>query len=980
LPPSKGPTKTPTRTERPTFPPSIDPTTLPPSKAPTKTPSQIPTHKPTIENPTFSPSPAPTWVPSPNPSITPSMATTMHFGLDKLWPNDLSLEGFDAFSGVRFKTKTQLYELKLHFTAMGVAFIILDFTRWECFAFEGDIEADNVEVQINIEVYSGSNITKKDNKDIAVGGFSLSSSGKLLNVTFSMEPMGPDWAWWAGVVTVSNFSFYCDDSSPPTVLPTQSNGAISSSSSPTLSPTAAPKLVGYIELRTAENSANDRSWTWLQESTAASLNNATGKDNDDIFLVDDIQIVEILNLVCWKSNNNTMENCTTVANEENHRRSTLEVEYRTVVLYSVILYLSDSSTRQLLADVEVLESEIAKSIESDAIAENVTVVSIVLESKTVIDVELVICPVYCKEWYTGCGTSCECEESLSQWIGMGFGCMTESSCPTPNRTSCSKYRECSSLPSNECQDEKVTHCIYAPDQEAPFCHENCKWENRSSTCEQIGKSCDDNLMICMDIEVSDTQMIYVLYPIIGCAVLVLCCILSWVTYKHSVSHRKIIAVMPSFIITTGGKTKTNAAVFQSQQTKREGEADFAQLEPIGTEILGWPDIIPPIMSEEYDSCPERLSGKNSSVRSIKPNFIMPRVPSAPLNRRAQTENLLTNINKCKSDGWSPDFVKFQLSMDDITEMDQKKIIGEGSFGFVVKGKYSGMVVAIKRFKAQWSIISEKEKADFRAEIFHGMELNHENIIRHYGYIEEPLSVVMEFCPYGSLNDYFSTVNVKLTPNEIWTDKMLKWTISAARGIAYLHSQGIIHRDIAARNLLLNKHLEIRVSDFGMARLLQIQDSDLDGSNQTITTVGPLKWMSPESLCNREYSFKTDIYSFGVTAWEIFTMCSEPYAELEPLQAAIEAVEKDRRPDLERITLQNVTLLELINLCWHKDPEKRPLMEKVILVVDKIIAQIQVGEYELTCGIKHVDLRDKVELSTLKTLQSRSSGTIYQTSI
>jgi len=674
--------------------------------------------------------------------------------------------------------------------------------------------------------------------------------------------------------------------------------------------------------------------------------------------------------VCWRSNGNKGENCTAVANEESRRRSTVEIEYRTMVLYSVTLYLSDSSTTQLLADADQLESEIARSIDSDAIAENVTVVSIVLTSKTSVDVEMVLCPVYCQNWFTGCGTGCFCEESLSRWIGMGNGCMTKSSCPTPDETFCSEHRDCSSLSSDECEDASVAHCIWAPHLEAPFCRDNCTWENQSHICEEIGKGCDENSMICMDIEENYIQIPYDFYPIIGCAVFVICYVVIWVSYKYRVSRRSLILTFPSSLSSlsnspTREKIQTYRVV-QSEVTKREGEKDFPGLPCVGTTISGEPDSWSPSLTENYDGCPIGLSKNKSGGGFFMPYHNATKIASAPLGSiRRASPKFSPRANRLPgNEGLSQGLPKFQLSVHEITEMDPKKIIGEGSFGVVVKGVYAGMVVAIKRFKTQWSMMSQKEKADFRAEIYNGIELNHENIIRHYGYIEEPLSVVMEFCSHGSLKDYFSTVNVELTSKESWTDKMLKWTNSAARGIDYLHSKGIVHRDIAARNLLLNKHLEIRVSDFGMARLLQIQDCDLYGSDQTISTVGPLKWMSPESLRDREYSFKTDVYSFGVTAWEIFTMCSEPYGELGPLKAALQAVENNRRPDLEKILYQNVLLLDLLTQCWHKNPEKRPLMEKVMLIIQKIIVETQPGENKPTYSAKPSNPMEELELISL----------------
>jgi len=450
-------------------------------------------------------------------------------------------------------------------------------------------------------------------------------------------------------------------------------------------------------------------------------------------------------------------------------------------------------------------------------------------------------------------------------------------------------------------------------------------------------------MICMDIEVNEIQMMWVVYASIGCAAFIICCLLSWVSCKHRASHRnKSLASRGSVSTlsnsTTRDRSETQRAVDWPELKKLGGKIDFPTLHFVLPEATSQSDKIFPMSSKEHE---ERLLENNSDGEPFISGFNITKQYSPSLGSNKSTHV----ISSGESEATSLRLTKFQLSVDDITGLDHKKVIGEGSFGLVVKGMYAEMDVAIKRFKTKWHMMSVKDKADFRAEINLGMELNHENIIRYYGYIEEPLSVVMEFCPHGSLNDYFSTVNVALASEESWIEKMLKWTNSAARGIDYLHSKDIVHRDIAARNLLLNKHLEIRVSDFGMARLLEIQDRDVDASNQTISTVGPLKWMSPESIQKREYSFKTDVFSFGVTAWEIFTMCSEPYGKLTDLQAGIQVVENNARPDLEKILFQNSTLLELISNCWHKDPAKRPLMDSVIWIIEEVIVIAQSGEHK-----------------------------------
>merc|ERR1719419_890495 len=223
----------------------------------------------------------------------------------------------------------------------------------------------------------------------------------------------------------------------------------------------------------------------------------------------------------------------------------------------------------------------------------------------------------------------------------------------------------------------------------------------------------------------------------------------------------------------------------------------------------------------------------------------------------------------------------------------------------------------------------------------GIALRHENIIRYYGYIEEPVCILMEFCPYGSLKDYFKSNDASWTEKKGWETQLLNWALSAGKGVTYLHSEGMVHRDIAARNLLLTKHLEIRVSDFGMSRILGPDNSDMnDQYGKTTTMVGPLKWMSPESIRLSKYSFKTDVYSFGIMLFEIFSLGLEPYENISPIQAALLAIEKGVRPDVKKMVYENTELVKLMNICWDSEAGNRPEMMKVIEQLDLITTQHQ----------------------------------------
>ena len=175
--------------------------------------------------------------------------------------------------------------------------------------------------------------------------------------------------------------------------------------------------------------------------------------------------------------------------------------------------------------------------------------------------------------------------------------------------------------------------------------------------------------------------------------------------------------------------------------------------------------------------------------------------------------------------------------------------------------------------------------------------NHPNIVKFIGITTspQPLSIILEFCNHGSLQNY---VYGRISPLSI--SQQENFCLDICKGMYHLHCEGIIHRDLAARNILLQgtqENLICKITDFGMSRkLLQInnqQDQDQVQATyqKTSTAKGPLKWMSPESLKEKKYSKYSDIWSFGIVLWEIMKG-KEPFEELNNVEAAIKVIENE----------------------------------------------------------------------------------------
>jgi len=159
----------------------------------------------------------------------------------------------------------------------------------------------------------------------------------------------------------------------------------------------------------------------------------------------------------------------------------------------------------------------------------------------------------------------------------------------------------------------------------------------------------------------------------------------------------------------------------------------------------------------------------------------------------------------------------------------------------------------------------------------------------------------------------------------------------ARGMKHLQHEKIVHRDLSARNILVTDAKNgwvSKVSDFGLSRFVP-EEND---KGKTESSVGPLKWMSPESLMYKTYSVKSDIWSYGVTVIEVLNMGNEPYNDLDAVQAASGVMYKNLKPTTpEDCPLK---LAQLLEQCFFREPEKRPDFKYVLGVLDEVESDIK----------------------------------------
>lgn len=270
--------------------------------------------------------------------------------------------------------------------------------------------------------------------------------------------------------------------------------------------------------------------------------------------------------------------------------------------------------------------------------------------------------------------------------------------------------------------------------------------------------------------------------------------------------------------------------------------------------------------------------------------------------------------------------KWQLKHEDIKLM---KRLGKGQFGEVWEGTLRNEYgeeenVAIKKCLQN---IPEEEKAKFLNEgrLMRYLE-KHANVIKFIGIAAQksPLMLVMEIASEGSLDKY-------LIENSTSTEKKVKFCLDIAKGMHFLSENGIIHRDLAARNCLLDECMTVKISDFGMS-----QESILykmAAGRQKI----PIKWTAPEALKHGLYTTKSDVWSFGVVIWEIFSECkTQPYEGMRA-EDIVNNIEDGYRMSPPPNMSDKIAVI--MGFCWCLDPKKRSNFSDLVRYLSKIYEKL-----------------------------------------
>eukprot|EP01119_Soliformovum_irregulare_P015651 TRINITY_DN442_c0_g1_i2.p1 TRINITY_DN442_c0_g1~~TRINITY_DN442_c0_g1_i2.p1 ORF type:complete len:339 (-),score=79.37 TRINITY_DN442_c0_g1_i2:47-1063(-) len=272
-----------------------------------------------------------------------------------------------------------------------------------------------------------------------------------------------------------------------------------------------------------------------------------------------------------------------------------------------------------------------------------------------------------------------------------------------------------------------------------------------------------------------------------------------------------------------------------------------------------------------------------------------------------------------------------LTMDDV-KLSQK--IGQGTFGKVYTGVCRGRAVAIKVMKIVKEVADQQRNYEHEVDTLKACDCP--QIVKFYGVAESPTKgyhLIMELCNRGSLYHVMNSVMYNFG-----FDRFFYVSTEIAKGLQYLHSIDLVHRDFKSLNILVTEDWGIKLCDFGLTRNVACTT---DGTLRKLRTTPA--WSAPEIMEEKDFTPKSDIYGLSVVLWELVFRCvngkyQRPFGEFRDISYDYQIIVRAGKANALRPTIPDRChegVAKLIRESWEGDPDLRPSCADILARLDHL---------------------------------------------
>uniref|UniRef100_A0A4W3JHI4 Focal adhesion kinase 1 n=1 Tax=Callorhinchus milii TaxID=7868 RepID=A0A4W3JHI4_CALMI len=407
-------------------------------------------------------------------------------------------------------------------------------------------------------------------------------------------------------------------------------------------------------------------------------------------------------------------------------------------------------------------------------------------------------------------------------------------------------------------------------------------------------------------------------------------------------------------LTDKGSTPTHLANFNQVQTIQYSNSDDKDKKgTLQLKIAGAsePLIITTPSLNIAENMADLIDGYCRLVNGIMQSFIIRSqkegeraLPSLPKVSNSEKQGLRTRtVSVSETDDYAeiideedtytmPSTRDYEIQRERI---ELGRCIGEGQFGDVHQGIYTSpenptLQVAIKTCK---NCTSDSVTEKFLQEALTMRQFDHPHIVKLIGVItENPVWIIMELCTLGELRSFLQVRKYSLD-----LASLILYAHQLSTALSYLESKRFVHRDIAARNVLVSSVDCVKLGDFGLSRYME--DSTYYKASKGKL---PIKWMAPESINFRRFTSASDVWMFGVCMWEILMYGVKPFQGVKNNDVIGRIENGERLPMPPNCP---PTLYSLMTKCWAYDPSRRPRFNELKQQLSTILEEEKVQQEE-----------------------------------